>query len=150
MRAWSDMEHAIISLSADVFGHQRRGPANPTTIALRQLEKYGVIDGEFVDSVRQIRNLRNEIAHGKSVASQSDALQYLSLVGQLIGTLHSAVIKRGDRARKEWTLRQEQVHKKRASDAAEDARRDAAGVGANGTAPPNEPDLSGPARPDER
>lgn len=80
LRSWDDLETALTSLVQSVF------PGAKEFSALRRLPdlvKGRYVDQSFVDAVRDLRDLRNNVAHGQHNPTAGEAVTYLESTREL-------------------------------------------------------------------
>lgn len=101
IRAWEAYGRALTSVFADVLGPRYRNRRLRQHEMVRMLRDIGLINDTFVESANQLRELRNDVAHGNHVPTPGEALAYesaaleLSRAIETLGRLHQDRQRRG-------------------------------------------------------
>jgi hypothetical protein len=80
LRSWDDLETSLTSLVRSVFPSTRDFKA---VSRLPDLVKEGYVDQSFVNAVRDLRGLRNNVAHGQHNPTAGEAVTYLESAREL-------------------------------------------------------------------
>ncbi len=98
IKAWEDLEAALMHLVKEVFPGTR--DVNPLR-RLPDLVKEQYVNDSYVNAVRELRDLRNNVAHGQHNPTAGEAITYLESARELsqIAEMDAAVLEGGRRAR---------------------------------------------------
>ena len=96
IKAWEELEAALTGLVEAAFpGARLVSPA----LALPDLIKERYVDTSFANAVRELRGLRNDVAHGQHNPTAGEAVTYQESARELAGIAAStAAMLRGQRA----------------------------------------------------
>ena len=98
IKAWEDLEAALMYLVKEVFPGTRE--VNPLR-RLPDLVKERYVDDSVVSAVRELRDLRNNVAHGQHNPTAGEAITYLESARELsqIARINAAQLEGRRRAR---------------------------------------------------
>lgn len=101
IKGWEDLEAALMRLVKEVFPGTRE--VNPLR-RLPDLVKERYVDDSFVNAVRELRGLRNNVAHGQHNPTAGEAITYLESARELsqIARIDAALLE-GRRTARERT-----------------------------------------------
>lgn len=113
IKAWEELEAALMNLVKEVFPGTRE--VNPLS-RLPDLVKERYIDDSFVNAVRELRGLRNNVAHGQHNPTAGEAVTYLESARELtqIALIDVAQLRGMRRAREQF----DEIHAAEQSDRA--------------------------------
>ncbi|WP_167051717.1 hypothetical protein [Salinibacterium sp. ZJ77] len=81
LRAWEGLAESVFALRRATAGRGR--PSTNLSIVLRQLVDEGVVNSFFLDSVEELRQLRNHVAHAREVPTKGSAIAYVEQAREL-------------------------------------------------------------------
>lgn len=87
LSSWEALSDAIFGLRRATAGRGR--PSNQVSVVLRQLQDDGVVNDLFVQSVHQLRELRNDVAHARAVPTPGAARNYAEQARELTSAAES-------------------------------------------------------------